>query len=394
MTQATESVRAVNSRLVFIASAAGLLLFGAGITTLGSVAPWLTSQLKLDDLQTGALFSILPFGILAGSLLFGIISDRYGYKYLLIGCCLFMAAGFLGMACVRNLSWLSIFVFIFGIGGGAMNGASSAAVADSSKDNKGANLSLLSIFFGIGALSMPFILASLNSTLSYQTIIAVFGWLSIAVAAGYLAVTFPPPKIAGTFSFSQFLPLFRRRLIFFVAGFLFCQSSFEGIINNWTTTYLIEEKSVAANAALYALTLYVTGYTITRFFLGTVLKKIPFESLMLASILLVSTGTVLLHLSQNQTSSVVGLIIIGVGLSGGFPLLLGVVAGHYASISGTAFSFVLAIALLGNTIVNYLVGIIATEYGITHLTSVAFVECAVMLLLLWGITKSVSNRNE
>jgi MFS family permease len=41
-------------------------------------------------------------------------------------------------------------VFLFGFGGGAINGACNAVVADISEEHKGANLSLLGGFFCIG----------------------------------------------------------------------------------------------------------------------------------------------------------------------------------------------------------------------------------------------------
>ena len=49
-------------------------------------------------------------------------------------------------------------MFLFGLGGGAVNGATNALVSDISEKDKGANLSLLGVFFGLGALGMPFIL--------------------------------------------------------------------------------------------------------------------------------------------------------------------------------------------------------------------------------------------
>ena len=38
-------------------------------------------------------------------------------------------------------------MFLFGLGGGAINGATSALVSDISEKEKGANLSLLGVFF-------------------------------------------------------------------------------------------------------------------------------------------------------------------------------------------------------------------------------------------------------
>ena len=53
-------------------------------------------------------------------------------------------------------------MFFIGFGGGIINGGTNALVADISAENKGANLSLLGVFFGIGALGMPLLLGVLS----------------------------------------------------------------------------------------------------------------------------------------------------------------------------------------------------------------------------------------
>ena len=132
-----------NKKLVYGAACAGLLLFGIGLITLGSVAPDLKTKFHLDEISSGTLFSILPLGILTGSLLFGPICDKYGYKLLLTIACILMFCGFEGIAYSANLSLLKLSVFFFGVGGGAINGATNAAVADISAKDKGAELSIL-----------------------------------------------------------------------------------------------------------------------------------------------------------------------------------------------------------------------------------------------------------
>ncbi|MEP6627121.1 MAG: hypothetical protein ABJA32_04015, partial [Ginsengibacter sp.] len=61
-------VKTYSRRLVFWAACIGILFFGMAITTLGSVVPQLRTKFQLDDISVGTLFSILPFGILMGSL--------------------------------------------------------------------------------------------------------------------------------------------------------------------------------------------------------------------------------------------------------------------------------------------------------------------------------------
>ena len=78
---------------------------------------------------------------------------------------------------------------------------------------------------------------------------------------------------------------------------------------------------------------------------------------------------------------------MGVGLAAGFPVMLGLVGSRYADLSGTAFSFVLVIALIGNMFVNFLMGIISENFGIRHLGTVTITIILCMFVLAALILK-------
>jgi fucose permease len=369
------------TRFVFFAACTGMLLFGVGLITLGSVATGLKEKFNLDDISSGTLFSILPLGILAGSLVFGPLCDKYGYKIFLVLSSLCMFAGFQGIAHASSLQLLKICIFIFGVGGGAINGAANAAVSDVSLENKRSNLSLLGVFFAIGALGMPFILGLLKDRYNFETIVSAVSFLTIAAAIFFFIIKFPPPKQKAGVPFSQGLNLLRDPVLIFIAFFLFCQSSFEGIINNWTTNYMLNRLPVTESTALYALSLFVAGMAVMRLLIGSIFKKMSSQNILFISFGLLIIGNLLLKFGTSFTIAVTGLILLGAGLAAGFPLMLGFVGNRYAQLSGTAFSIVLVIALLGNMLVNLLMGIIADKWGIQHLTTVAFVEIFLMFLL-------------
>ena len=369
-----------NRRSVFIVACIAIFLFGIGLITLGSVAPMLKAKFHLDEISAGTLFSIMPLGILTGSLLFGPLSDRYGYKILLILSGISMSAGFEGIAYSSSLPILQICVFLFGLGGGAINGATNSLVADISR-TKGADLSILGVFFGLGALSMPFMLAILKNILPFWQIVAIVGWITLLGAVFCLLVPFPAPKQSQGFPIAKGLKMLKDTTMILIAFFLFCQSSFEGIINNWTTSYLTEHLSFPVNNALYALSLYLAGMTVIRVLFGTVFRTVPPHKLLFASFAMILPGCVLLKAASSFYLATAGLILFGAGLGGGFPIMLGYVGNRYTDLSGTAFSFVLVVALVGNMLINYLMGTIAEAYGIQHLITVAFAELAVMILL-------------
>ena len=180
---------------VFVAACLGMLLFGIVFLSLGSVNNMLAERFKLDDRAIGTLTALLPFGILAGSLIFGSIVDRFGYRWMLVGSSLIVGGSLEGIAAASNQSLVQFFVFAIGFGGGMLNGATNALAADVSEGERGAKLSLLGVFFGIGALTIPSTIAILSHSFSISTIVAAIGALVLVPAAYCLAIEFPPPKM-------------------------------------------------------------------------------------------------------------------------------------------------------------------------------------------------------
>jgi MFS family permease len=376
-----------NKKVVFWSACLGMLLFGIALITLGSIAPDLKEKLRLNDIAAGTLFSILPLGILAGSLIFGPVVDKYGYKIMLAVSCILLAAGFEGVAFASSSGLLKACIFLIGFAGGAINGATNALVSDISDNDKMSNISLLGVFFGIGALGMPLILGILGENFRFEKIIVAVGILSFLTGILFIIITLPPPKITKKIPVEKILDFFNDKVLLLIAFFLFFQSSFEGLMNNWTTTYFTDHLSVSQGDALYGLSLFVAGMVIMRLFTGTILRHIPVKRILITSFIFILLGLVCIMSGISTGVALTGFMLVGAGLAGGFPIMLGFVGARYENLSGTAFSFVLTIALLGNMLINYSMGIISQKYGISHLMSVTFAETFIMIILAFVILK-------
>ena len=369
-----------------------MLLFGITLITLGSVLPGLKERFNFDELTSGTLFSILPFGILTGSLIFGPFCDKYGYKLMLAIACIGMFAGFEGIAYAPSPFILKICIFLFGLSGGIINGATNALVSDISVNDKTANLSLLGVFFAIGALGMPFVLGILKDYFTFETIVAAVGFLALLTGLLAVSIRFPPPKLKLGSPVHKSITLLTDNVLILIAFFLFFQSSLEAIIHNWITIYLMTQLAVKESNALYALSLNVVGMAVMRLLTGSVFRTVSSKKILIASLAMMLAGSLLLQFSGSFSLSVIALIILGAGMAGGFPIMLAFVGDRYKEISGTAFSFVFVIALIGNMLLNYVMGIVAHSYGINYLTIMVVGEIVAMILLCAIILKKIKPR--
>ncbi len=377
---------------VFTAACIGLFLFGISFLTLGSILPSLTAKFEAKGLSSGLLVAILPIGVMLGSMIFGPFVDRYGYKLLLAISILISALSLQGLAFTQSLTFLYLCVFMIGFSGGIINGGTNALVADISDKDKGASLSLLGVSYGVGAFGMPFLLGILSKHYAYTNILSGVGFFMVLPVIYFVFITFPAPKHENGFPLKEGINLLKQPILLLNALFLFFQSGVEALSNNWTTTYLQEELEVSNQEALYALSFSVLGLTAARLALGSLLKKLSSLTIMVVSLILVVAGNLLLMNSASYTMAFSAVIITGLGLAAGFPVILGYVGQLYKELSGTAFSISLVIALIGNTLLNYLFGYISRQYGVVYLPA-QIIACTVcMFIILFLIKKEISGK--
>ena len=379
-----------NRSQVFIAACLGLFIFGMTLITLGSILPELKESYSREELKEGTLTSILPIGILLGSLVFGPIVDRYGYKFLLITSVIISAASLCLLAMTKSPTTIYICIFLIGFGGGVINGGTSALVSDISSEDKAANLSLLGVFFGVGAFGLPFLLAALSKSFSYDQILFGISLAMFLPVIWYLFIRFPKPKLEQGFPLKQGLALLKEGPLLITAFFLFFQSATEALSNNWTTSFLQSKLDITQKQALFALSFSVAGFTVARLILAALLRKISSFIIMVVSLMLVVAGNLIMHYATSYNLAFGSLLLTGMGLAGGFPVMLGYIGQLYAQLSGTAFSILLVIALIGNTFINFVFGELTIRYSIDYLPF-AIILCTVMMLILLFIIRSKLN---
>ena len=161
---------------------------------------------------------------------------------------------------------------------------------------------------------------------------------------------------------------------------MFFQSSFEAIVNNWTVTFFVDLR-VGENKALLAFSSSVLGMILMRVLTGSVLRNFTFNRLMTLALIFLTAGLILLILPTPYFIKVTGMFCIGAGLAPGFPVMLGSAGELFKEVSATAFSFAMLIALIGNTLINYITGVLTEKFGMGVFPYVIMTEIVALLLL-------------
>lgn len=356
---------AYSRRAVFWAACLAMLVFGISVTSLGSLLPSLIARFGLGNAAAGALFPLLSVGMLAGSLVFGPIADRYGFKALLATCIGLIVVGLEAIALAPSLRLVGISLTLIGTGGGVVNGATSALVADVSDDgSRGADLSILGVFFGVGALGVPLLLAALLARFPYGPITCAVGAAAAIPMLVVLAIRFPPPKQPQGFPLSRGVALLRDLPFVLLGACLFFESGIELIASGWTAAYVQQALGVAAGRALLFLSLYWVGMIGGRLLLGVLGRRLRPAAVLYAAIATALAGALALVLAPVPLVAGVGITLIGLGFAPVFPVIMGFGGDRYPALSGTAFSVLLVMALTGGTALPWVTGLLGDVVGL------------------------------
>jgi MFS transporter, FHS family, glucose/mannose:H+ symporter len=381
-----------NRRTLFVIACLGMLSFGIALTTLGAVLPSVIERFGIDTAAAGSLFPLLTFGILVGSLVFGPIVDRNGYKGMLVLATALIVVGLEGIAFAPSMTWLRVAIALIGFGSGIINGGTSALVADISSDERTAGLSLLGVFFGVGAVGVPFALGSLLGAFSYSTIIAAVGALVVIPLALTALTTFPAPKQPQGFPLAAAQGLVRDPILLLMGLMLFLASGMEITVGGWTATFFKDELQIPDRRALVYLSLYWFGMMLGRLALSSAVRRIAPARVLLGCLSIAFAGALLLILTRSASLAAVSVFLLGCGFAASFPVVLGLVGDRYAQLSGTAFSIVIVMALTGGMIVPYVTGVLGASYGLRSSFVIVPIALVLFALLLTVTTARLGTR--
>jgi MFS transporter, FHS family, glucose/mannose:H+ symporter len=381
----SESLPAAAPPRPHAAAYAGMVLFGITMALLGAVLPALSERLRVELAQIGTLFLVMNLALLASSLGLGPLMDRYGTRPPLALGPLLVAAALVRLATADHYGHLLWSVALIGVGGGAVNGAANTLVADLHDDPqaKSAALNLLGVFFGFGALLLPFTIGLLLEVLGLRGILLGAAVLSLVAAAHNAVRRYPAPKQADRLPLREAVRFVRDPVVVLFAAMLFFQSANEFIVGGYTSTFLTREMGLGVRTVSWAVAAFWGALMLARVALSRIALVVPGPRIVMGCALVSAAGLAVLASTRQPVVAVAVSVFMGAALSGIFPTTLGMVGARYAAFTGTVFGLLFTAALTGGVTLPWLIGQVAQVRGLRSALAIVVATFLAVAVLQW-----------
>lgn len=368
---------------------------------------WSLMQLEFGaPLETaGLLFMTIAGGTIISSFVSGAVLNRFGTGIVTFVSVLMTAGALLGFHFAPSLFWLFICAIPLGLGAGAVDAGINNYVASHYKAH---HMSWLHCFWGVGATLGPVIMAHyISGQHSWRSGYLAIAGLQFALVV-ILFLTLPlwnkvagnsdvnptqEPENANKADAVKQKPLQIKGVKLALLSFLFYCGA-ESTMGLWGSSFLVNVKDLSADSAAKWVSLYYAGITIGRFITGFITLKIDNRTLIRMGQIIALVGAALLFLPLPSVFSLIGFMMVGLGLAPIFPCMLHETPTRFGKEhSQTIMGYQMAIAYTGSTFLPPLLGFIAAHstIGIFPFVIASFIT---IMFLVSEKLNSIFNKNK
>jgi len=384
MVSLSESERRPSVQLV-AALSFGFILTGIGTNLLGCILPALSAAWHLSDSHSGFFFTAQFAGSSTGALLMQ--SDLN--KSIVRGYLLLIAGAIAFAFCHGHFA--PLFMFCFGLGLGSSMTATSMLFGRMYTTSRGASLSLLNAFWGLGAVLCPLLATAWER---FHSSDSIYLGLALAAVAPLIVVGFHSRYLSGLRD--EVLVLSERQckvsLLIPLAIFAFLYVGVESSISGWMMTYIHRLPLSSGLYAPIATSLFWIALLIGRSVAPIMLKKISESGLLTFTLCVLLVSNVMLLLSYTPVMSLTSATLAGLMLAPIFPLCLSNVLAIARGPSESRWVF--AISGLGGAVLPWITGQIATLRGSLRVGLVVPLVASCIMLFLQFRTRTLLQRDQ
>lgn len=364
------------TRYLMGTACAGLFTFGVMTSFLGATLPELSARLNFDLARGGALFSFLYFPQIPMVFLAGPLIDRFGKKPILAGGFLLSAAALVGIAYAPSYAVLAALLVALGLGGTSAMSASNTLIPDLYPENPSSPLNLAGVFFGVGAIFFPWLVAFLAARLGLVLTIWLITVLVAGVAVVALIQTFPPASAGGGFNWREVRRLARDPAVIILALVLFFYSAMEISTAGWSRTFLERDLHAMPHRSAIILTMFWIAMMAGRLAASQVVRWVRGPKLLMGAALGGVCGLLVIVMAHSVAVATVGIVICGLTYAPVFPTTAGTASTYFPKLFATVFGILMAVGLSAGVVLPPAIGYVA---------KIATVRAGISLVLVFAV---------
>jgi fucose permease len=345
--------------MLTIAAVIGVLVYGMIAALLGSILPDLSKRFKLGPSQMAQIALGQAVGLVLASIAVGPMLDATGHKVTLCLALALVSVGLFMLTKSAGFTTVALWMFVVGLGGGII-----VAGANSLNGNIQTEFgwsgtftaNFLNLFFGLGGLLTPFIMANIFQGNAYRLVYLIAAISGVGVLINGVADLPQAANRGGAFSTAG--DLFSSGNFWLIAVLLFCYIAAEVGVWNWLVQHLIAQ-GVPEKSALNVLSLgFALGLIAGRLATGLLPADLNPALITAGSAALMAIAT----FGMLQTSGITGAgaLVFLAGLAAGpmFPTSIAITQQKFAG-DNTALGLALVFGWLGLAVSSPIIGSIA-----------------------------------
>jgi MFS family permease len=330
---------------------------GFGYSSWASRIPDIKAQLHLSEAQFGAVLFAFPIGLMFTMPFTGKLLNKYSSRYImLLGAVMFNIV--LSLPGFSAYVWqLIIILLIFGASRNIFNLSINEQALEVQKLYP---KSIMTRFHAVWSLA-GFAGAGLGYVMVTQHIAPSYHLLGISVAMIAVTACFYPLSIHTEplpEEKKKFFSLPDKNLIKF-ALICFVSMACENTMYDWSGIYFQNILHASPKLTTAAFVFFMTAVTLGRFLGDYAVMKFGIKHILLYSGIFITIGFLICFLLPFIYPTIVGYVLIGIGVSCVVPLVFSIAGRSTSLSSGSALTSISTIGYLGFLVVPPMVGFIS-----------------------------------
>lgn len=339
---------------------------------LGSAWPTMYKEFSVPVSYSGGIFMIIAVGTIISSLQSDRLTKKFGTGKVTVASVLMTAVALFGFSISHSYALLCLWAIPYGLGAGSVDASLNNYVA---LHYASRHMSWLHCMWGIGASLGPYIMG--NTLINGQS------W---NLGYRYIAIV----QIVLTAVLLLSLPLWNRksntscgnetvqekslslRQVFSIPGAkeimitFFCYCALEQTTNLWASSYLVLYQGLSPEAAASLASLFFIGITVGRFLSGFLTFKLSDTQMIRLGQGFIAAGIFSLFLPLGKITSLLGLILIGLGCAPIYPSIIHSTPANFGKERSQAMIGVqMASAYVGTCLMPPIFGFIANHISVS-----------------------------